>query len=90
MESHKLIVSFDMDDETLKDISPQEVFALGVEWALFRERLKTGKPFWALCLANNAKRLEKLAECHGRFSECRMTSTPEWAEVWVGGPIRQR
>jgi hypothetical protein len=88
MTTHDLVEPFDIDDGSLANISVQEAFALGVEWAMFLERLKTGVPFHDLCLANNALRLEKLAERNGRFSECRQTSTQGWMEVWVGNSQR--
>ncbi len=87
MTTHDLVEPFDIDDGSLANVSPQEAFALGVEWAMFRERLMANVPFHALCLANNALRLEKLAERNGRFSECRQTPTHGWMEVWVGTSI---
>jgi len=68
----------------LDQVPPQEAFALGVEWAIFFKRLKREKPFRELCLANNARRLVKLARHMGRLSKCRLTSDPNWAEIWVG------
>ncbi len=87
MTSFQIIQPFDVDDGSLSGLTQQEVFALGVEWAMFWERLKQGAPFRELCLANNAQRLEKLAARMGRFSECRGTSAQGWAEVWVGDSI---
>jgi len=87
MNTFELVVPFDIDDGSLNGLSVQEAFALGVEWATFRERLKKGLPFRELCLANNAKRLEKLASRYGRFSECKHTPAHGWAEVWVGSHV---
>lgn len=87
MNTYGLVEPFGTDDGSLENVSPQEAFALGVEWAMFRERLKTGEPFHILCLENNAIRLEKMAERNGRFSESRRTSAHGWAEVWIGSPI---
>jgi hypothetical protein len=84
MDTYHLVEPFDIDDGSLDGLSLQEAFTLGVEWALFWDRLKSGQPFQDLCLANNAQRLEKLAERMGRFSECRQTSVHGWTEVWVG------
>ena len=80
---HKLVFPFDVDNGSLGKVSPEEAFALGVEWAMFRARLENGQPFTDLFLANNAARLEKLAERLGRFSEAR-ASAHGWTEVWVG------
>ena len=79
-----LVEPFDTDDGSLDGINVGECFALGVEWQIFRERLKSGKAFTYLCLANNAIRLSRMAERHRRFVEYRSSITPGWAEVQVG------
>ncbi len=75
----------DFDTRGLEQVSPQEAFAMGVEWAIFFKRLKSNEPIRDFCLANNARRLEKLAERMGRSSESRSTSAPNWAEIWIEG-----
>ena len=85
MQTHALSGCLDMDDGNLEHLSPQEAFALGVEWAIFFKRLKKGDPIRDFCLANNARRLEKLAERMGRSCESRSTSAPNWAEIWIEG-----
>jgi len=85
MQTHDLSGCLDIDDGNLEHLSPQEAFALGVEWAIFFKRLKNGDPIRDFCLANNARRLEKLAERMGRSSESRATSAPNWAEIWIDG-----
>ena len=80
----ELIEPFDTDLESLSDIAPENAFALGVEWEMFRQKLKSGKPFTTLCLAANAERLVKLAEHQGRFVEDRKTSWAGWVEIYVG------
>ncbi len=75
----------DFDTKGLEQVSPQEAFAMGVEWAIFFKRLKSNEPIRDFCLANNARRLEKLAERMGRTSESRSTSAPNWAEIWIEG-----
>ncbi len=87
MQTHELIEPFDIDDGSLDDVSPREAFALGVEWAMFWQRIKSGEPFRDLCLANNANRLEKLAGRRGRFSEAQHTPARGWAGIWVGSAI---
>lgn len=82
-----LVEPFDTDDASLDGISPAECFALGVEWQRFLDRLKQGKRFTDLCLANNAARLSKMAERHRRYVEYRAASTPGWAEITVGDQL---
>jgi hypothetical protein len=82
-----LIEPFDVDDGSLKGISPEYAFALGVEWCFFRQRLATGKPFKMLCLPENVKRLVALAERHRRFVEDRQTTCVDWIQIWVGDSI---
>jgi hypothetical protein len=84
MHRPELAEGFDIDDKSLSQLSPQEAFALGVEWAIFFKRLKSNKPIRDFCLANNSRRLEKLAERMGRSSESRSTSAPNWSEIWIG------
>lgn len=81
-----LVEPFDIDDGSLDGIGVKECFALGVEWQLFRERLKTGKPFTDVVLANNAERLTKLAERSRRFVESRPASNG-WSTITVGGHL---
>jgi len=85
--NYELVEPFDMDDASLKDISPQLAFILGVEWQVFRERLKSGQPFTTLCLPQNAARLVKMAEHHERFVEDRPRVFAGWTEIFVGDTI---
>jgi len=86
MNEHDLVEPFDIDDGSLDGIAAQECFSLGVEWQIFRERLRKGLPFTVLVLANNAGRLTKLAERSQRFVESR-PANGGWAEVTVGGHL---
>ena len=81
---HQLVEPFETDDGSLSRLAPEKVFALGVEWEQFRQRLKTGKPFTTLCLPENASRLARMAERHKRFVEDRPTAHRGWAEIFVG------
>ena len=90
MQTHDLSGCLDIDDDGLEQLTPQEAFALGVEWAIFFKRLKNGDPIRDFCLANNARRLEKLAERMGRTSESRATSAPNWSEIWIDGSAATR
>jgi len=83
MDPHLLVEPFDVDGDSLGTIGRAECFALGVEWQMFRERLKDDKPFRMLVLANNAHRLEQMAERHQRFVEHRPAKNG-WAEISVG------
>ena len=87
--NYELVESFDMDDATLVDLSPQLAFILGVEWQAFRERLKSGRPFTTLCLPQNAARLVKMAEHHRRFVEDRPRVFAGWTEIFVGDTIAE-
>ena len=85
MKAYDISENLDIDDESLKHVSPQEAFALGIEWAIFFKRLKSRAPIRDVCLAKNAHRLEKLAERMGRTVRCRSTTAPRWAQIWIGG-----
>jgi hypothetical protein len=80
----KLIEPFDIDDGSLKGITPEYAFALGVEWQIIRQRLLSGTPFTTFCLPENAARIVKMAERHKRFVEDRPKVAPGWTQVYVG------
>ena len=80
----ELVEPFDTDGTSLNQVNPETAFALGVEWQMFRQRLKSGRPFQTLCLSINTNRLVKLAERHRRFVEDRPTPWVGWSEIWVG------
>ena len=83
-DDHALVEPFDVDDGSLVGLSPEYIFAMGVEWAMFRQRLSTGKPFTTLCLPENRQRFVAMAERNRRFVEDRQTACLGWFEVWVG------
>jgi len=85
--NYDLVEPFDMDDATLVDISPQLAFVLGVEFQVFREKLKSGRPFTTLWLPQNTARLVKMAEHHERFFEDRPNIFAGWTEIFVGDTI---
>ena len=85
----EVVEPFDMDDPSLTDISPQLAFILGVEWQMFRQRLKAGHPFTTLCLPQNVTRLVKMAEHHRRFVEDRPNQMAGWTEIFVGDEIAE-
>lgn len=80
----ELMEPFDTDVGSLNGIAPEFAFTLGAEWQMFRERLKSGKPFTTLCLPQNAARLVKMAERHRRFVEDRPNVFAGWTEIYVG------
>jgi hypothetical protein len=82
-----LVEPFEIDDGSLRHVSPEYAFALGVEWAMFREQLSTGKRFIALCLPENRTRFVRMAERHRRFVEDRPTACVDWIQIWIGDSI---
>ena len=78
---------FEIDDGSVAGLSPEYAFSLGVDWAMFRAQLSTGRPFVALCLPENRTRLVRMAERHRRFVEDRQTGSDDWIEIWVGDAI---
>jgi hypothetical protein len=83
MPEYGLIEPFEVDGGELDGLRPQEIFALGVEWEMFRRRLVSGHPFTVYALSNNAGRLNKLAERSGRFVETR-PAKEGWSLITVG------
>jgi len=81
---YELIEPFETNDNSLKGVNSEIAFTLGVEWQMFRQRLKTGRPFQTLCLSLNTNRLVKMAERQRRFVEDRPTPWAVWSEIWVG------
>ena len=81
---YELVEPFETDEHSLKGVNSEIAFTLGVEWQMFRQRLKTGRPFQTLCLAMNTNRLVKMAERQRRFVEDRPTPWAGWSEIWVG------
>ena len=82
-----LIESNDLELGSMRGISPENAFVLGVEWQMFREQLRSGRPFTKLCVSANVERLVKMAEKEHRFVEDRPTLWRGWSEIWVGDHI---
>ena len=61
-----LVEPFEIDDGSLKGVSPEYAFALGADWQMFHQQLETGKPFKTLCLPENRIRFVAMAERHRR------------------------
>lgn len=83
-DNAELIEPFDIDDGSLREVTAEYAFTLGVEWQIFRQRLDSGKPFTTFCLPENANRLVKMAERHNRFVEDRPNVAPGWTQIFVG------
>jgi hypothetical protein len=80
-----IVELFDIDSGELNGLDPQHCFCLGVEFAIWRQRLKDGKQFTSMCLSKNAERLVAMAERHGRFAEHHPTEMPGFTTVTIGG-----
>jgi len=83
MADYQLAEPFDIDGGSLDGLSNQQCFALGVEWATFRNRILSGEQFTHPCLSANATRVSMLAERHGRFVEHHVHSEG-WSLIFVG------
>ncbi len=81
MESHGLVEPFETED--LAGTDAEFAFALGVEWAMFRQRLKTEERFTDLVIAQGADRLVRMAERNGRFVE-HHPYCDGWTKIIVG------
>src|ERR1700683_1558727 len=82
-----LVEPFETGDGSLRGVNAEFAFGLGVQWAMFRQKLVRNVPFTTLCLAENRGRFVRMAERHGRFVEDRPTTWPGWVEIWVGDAI---
>jgi hypothetical protein len=79
-----LVEPFDIDDGSLKGITPEKAFSLGVEWQLFKQRLDSHKAFTTFCLPENAIRIVKMVERHKRLVEDRPNAEQGWTQIYVG------
>jgi hypothetical protein len=83
MESHELSEPFGIEDGSLRGLTREMSFVLGVEWEMFRRKLAAERPFRELVISHNAARLVRLAERHGRFVE-HHPQRRGWVEIIVG------
>jgi hypothetical protein len=83
-QESELVEPFEIDDGSLNGLAPHYIFALGVEWEMFRQRILTGTPFTVFCLPENRTRFVRMAERKNRFVEDRQTGCEGWTEIWVG------
>ena len=82
MAEYQISEPFDTDG-SFDELSKEQCFALGAEWAAFRARLLTSEKFTSLCHTANARRLSAMAERHGRFAEHRHYADG-WSLIFVG------
>ena len=81
----KLRHSFHVDRGELDGLSPQEIFTLGVEWEMVRERCaRESEPFQQLIHADNQSRLVQLVGSLGRTAKV-WPAMDGWLELQVGG-----
>lgn len=83
---YELAEPFEVDDESLASATAAECFALGVEWAMFRAKLKMGRPFSDLVMEKNAGRLARMAERCQRFVE-HYPPCDGWCRITVGDQL---
>ena len=83
----KISDQLDVAHSDLSGIDPEQIFLMGIEWQLFRQRLSDGFPFTVYCLPANAGRLVRLAEHYKRFVEDRPNARPGWTQIYVGDLI---
>ena len=86
MQSFEIIESFEIDDGSLSGLSPEKCFVLGVEWESFLRKLRSGSSFVEIVHAENAERLVRLVERHGRFVEHSVFSSG-WTRIVAGSLI---
>lgn len=79
------IEPFDIDDDELAGIRPQVVFCLGVEWAILREQLDTGRELSCTIHTENVERVRKMCQRRGRQFEITpcTDSGPECEKQWA-------
>jgi hypothetical protein len=86
MQSFKIIESFEIDDGSLSALTPEKCFVLGVEWESFLRKLKSESSFVEIIHTENAQRLVRLVERHGRFVE-HSAFALGWTRIVVGSLI---
>jgi hypothetical protein len=83
MEPFELTEPFETDDGSLDGADADLCFCLGVEWAMFRQKLLSGRRFREVAISKNADRLVRMAERQGRFVE-HHPYADGWTEIIVG------
>ena len=74
--SYELVEQFPTDDLQ---------FALGAEWEMFRQKLKSGDPFSDLVTIKSVHGIVAMCERQGRFCEWNLLEGyADWAEIRVG------
>lgn len=57
---------FDIDNDELSGLRPQDCFALGVEWQMVADEMETGEPFGWPIHAANSERIKRMCIRRGR------------------------
>lgn len=85
--TYGLVEPFDCDEP---------LFALGVEWEQWRQKILNGTVRTDLCLEENAIRIERMLERHGYQAEAQPfpfkvkgRNCHQWWKVWVGRKPRE-
>ena len=87
-----LVEPFGIDDGSLDGLSPQECFTLGVEWEMFRQRLKAEETaFQEQVHSANAGRMQAMCQRHGRTCTRHWLHEDyaEWCVLHVGATLRE-
>lgn len=79
---YELVQPFDIDDGSLDDVDPKLAFCFGFEWHRFYVSLKHDCALIHHVHADNAARLVKLAERHGRKATVRWLND-DWKTIRV-------
>lgn len=86
MADFGLVEPFDVDDGQLDGIRPNEIFTMGVEFEMLRQRLLPGEENFRIYVnRKNSERLIALCERHDRFVECGPVEYEDWQLLIVGG-----
>lgn len=85
--NYGLVEPFDVDDGSLDGFSPQEIFCFGVEWEMFRQKLKdTPRSFTEQIHSANVQRLLAMCKRHERSAIRRLVGDDymDWCLLDVG------
>jgi hypothetical protein len=89
MAKWRLVRAFKIDDGQLDGMSPQNIFTLGYELALFDEALKRPEAFEMLIHADNFDRMLESLKTSGRGYESSWMSEDK-SETWMTLNVKER
>lgn len=61
-DKYRLVDPFDIDNGELNGLTPQEVFALGYEYGVIREKIESREPFEMQFHSDNYDRIKSLCK----------------------------